>query len=144
MSASLAPRTRLTYDSAWKSYCSFCLANGLQHLPILEHKIILYFTKLANTKVSHRSLQVYLSALSFHSQISGTPIKVHDMHRLYHVMRGIKRPQGNTLIRPRWCPITMSHMFTLHSYLSSYIPIKDGTMLFSAICFAFFGLMRSA
>ena len=144
ISASLANRTKKTYASAWKSYCSFCSSNCLHAIPFLENNIILFFTHLAGRSVSHNSLKVYLSALTFHGSLLGSPLIVRDMPLLYHTLRGIKRTQGNQLIRPRRNPINIQHMLRLRQYLFNYIPVEDGVMLSCAASLAFFGLMRSA
>ena len=144
VAASLAPRTKKTYDSVWQSYCNFCMANQLTIVPVAEANIIFFFTHLTTRHVSHRSLQVYLSALSYYSHMLGSPISTQHMHTLYHTMRGIKRTQGKSLIQERRNPITAQHMVLIKRYLESYIPINDGIMLFCACSFAFFGLMRSA
>ena len=144
MASSLAPRTIQTYASAWKSYSTFCITNGLTVLPVTEIKLMDFFTHAALRSISHKSLTVYLSGLSYHSEIRGLPLVLADMHSLYRLMRGIRRTQGNSLTRVKRCPVTINQMFILKSYLRFCFPDRDGTMLWCAFTSAFFGLLRSA
>ena len=144
MAASLAPRTIQTYASAWKSYSTFCIINGLAVTPVTEIKLMEFFTHAALRSISHKSLTVYLSGLGYHSEIRGQPFCLADMHSLYRLMRGIRRTQGNSLTRVKRCPITINHMFLLQSYLHFCFPNNDGRMFWCAFTSAFFGLLRSA
>ena len=144
MAASLAPRTIQTYASAWKSYSTFCIINGLAVTPVTEIKLMDFFTHAALRSISHKSLTVYLSGLGYHSEIRGQPLCLAEMHSLYRLMRGIRRTQGNSLTRVKRCPITINQMFLLESYLHFCLPNNDGIMFWCAFTSAFFGLLRSA
>ena len=141
---SLAARTKQTYASAWKSYNTFCITFSLHTIPITEYKLIHYVTHMATTKIAHQSIQVYISGLAFHGQMYGAPFKISDMSNLYHVMRGIKRSQGNSCTKAKRIPITIRHMQQIHKYLIMVYPNVDGKMVWSAVTLAFFGLLRSS
>ena len=107
MSASLAPNSQSTYKSAWKSYLNFCIGHGLQPLPATERNLILYFTHAAIRNIAHSSMTVYLSGLRHHCRLLGHDINIDNMNCLYHLLRGIRRTQGNSLTRPIRQPIKL-------------------------------------
>ena len=144
MRESLAPRTTKTYASAWKSYTTFCITNDLLILPVSEQNLLYYFTHAAIRKISHRSLSVYLSALLHHARLNSAPFYVSEMDRLYMLLRGIRRTQGNSLVRIKRPPITFQHLSTLQFFFKICYPNRDGLMLWCACTMAFFGLLRSA
>ena len=144
MVASLAKRTQQTYTAAWKSYSTFCVTNDLAVWPVTEVKIVDFVTHAALRQLSHKTLTVYLAGLKYFSQIHGYQLEVGSMHILYHVMRGIRRTQGNTLTRAKRSPITVHHLHILLSYLNICYPNSDGKMLWCSFTMAFFGLLRSS
>ena len=144
MSASLAPNSKSTYKSAWKSYINFCIGHGLQPLPATERNLILYFTHAAIRNIAHSSMTVYLSGLRHHCQLFGHDINIESMNSLYHLLRGIRRTQGNSLTRPKRQPIKLSHLSKLHFYVSLHFKTSDANMLWCAFTMAFFGLLRSS
>lgn len=144
LSASIAPRTKQTYTSAWKSYSTFCASMQLERLPITEMKLIYFCTHLATNNLAHKSIQVYISGLSFHGTLYGYPFQFSSMNTLYLIMRGIRRRQGNSLTRVRRAPITIQLLHRIRQYLSIHFSTHDRHMVWSAVTLAFFGLLRSA
>ena len=143
MSASLAPKSKSTYKSAWKSYLNFCIGHGLQPLPATERNLILYFTHAAIRNIAHSSMTVYLSGLRHHCQLLGHEINIDNMNGLYHLLRGIRRTQGNSLTRPIRQPIKLHHLSKLHFYVALSFKAADANMLWCAFIVAF-GLLCSS
>ena len=96
---------------------------------------------MANRRLAHQSLQVYLSGLSFYSRMFRAPLKITEMHNLYHTSRAIRRSRGNSLTRIKGLPISIRQILT---YIRVVYPNKDGKMLWCAVTMAYFGLLRSA
>ena len=144
MSASLAPNSKSTDKSAWKSYLNFCIGHGLQPLPATERNLVLYFTHAAIRNIAHSSMTVYLSGLRHHCQLLGHDINIDNMNCLYHLLRGIRRTQGNSLTRPIRQPIKLHHLSKLHFYVALHFKAADANMLWCAFTVAFFGLLRSS
>ena len=59
----LATSTQKAYASAQKRYSDFCTLHHLQLLPASEQQVCKFVCYLAETKLSHSSIKVYLSAL---------------------------------------------------------------------------------
>ena len=67
------------------------------------------------------------------------------MPRLYYLLRGIKRTQGNRHSRPLRLPITVVHLKRILIWLCrSALPINDRRLWWSACTLAFFGLLRAS
>ena len=103
-----------------------------------------YVTFSALQRISYKSLTVYLSGINFHAQLRSSSFDFSSMPRLYYLLRGIRRSQGNSLIKERRQPITVQHMLVLNRHLAICYPNNDGVMLWSACTMAFFGMLRSA
>ena len=83
------------------------------------------------------------TVIKYFSQTMGSPFATTEMHGLYHLLRGIRRIQGNSLSRPRRQPITLNHLSSLRYYFFVNYP-ADHLMLWCASTMAFFGLLRSS
>ena len=90
-------------------------------------------------------MKTYLSAIAFHSRISGYPLVHENMPRLHYLFRGIRRIQAVTLPKRRLrIPISVHHLSALRQHFQqSYYP-HDALMLWAASTSAFFGLLRSS
>ena len=141
---SLAPNTFSTYRSGWSSYTHFCSLHGLPPVPPSDTILSSYASHLADRRITHGTIHVYLSAIAFHSQLLGHRIDYNSMPTLHYVLMGIRRLQGNTLRRPPREPITPPLLIRLRSYLAQAYPPADALMLWSAFSSAFFGLLRSS
>ena len=138
----LGPNTHRAYTSAFNSYLQFCHQSGIQEFPITEQQLSLYVTSLS-TRLACKTIKSYLSGIQYFSLYAGQPIQISDMDRLYYIMRGIKRRQGNRFSRGLRQPITVLHMQQILQHLrrSSFLP-RDRQLWWSAITLAFFGLLR--
>ena len=141
---SLAPNTFSTYRSGWSSYQHFCFVHGLPPLPPTETVLSTYVSHLADRRITHGTINVYLSAVAYHSQLSGHRIDYSTMPTLRYVLAGIRRLQGNSLLRPKRAPITTRHLARLRAYIAQAYPPRDALMLWAAFSSAFFGLLRSS
>jgi hypothetical protein len=140
----LAPSSRSTYRSGWSSYLQFCSLHGLPPLPVSDLSLTYFVSALADRLLSHATIQVYLSAASYHSRLLGFPVDYDAMPRLHYVLMGIRRSQGGRLSRPPRDPIASSHLLALRRHLSRFSIPRDALMLWAAVTSAFFGLLRSS
>lgn len=140
----LADSTRATYQSSFNSYVIFCTQINTQPFPVQQPYLQYFVTALAR-RLSYRTIKVYLSGIQYHSVRHGYQSNIAAMDQLYYLLRGIRRSQGNSHMRPRRAPITISNMYSLLNFIraSQYHP-TDQLMLRSAVTLAFFGLLRSA
>ena len=141
---SLAPSTQATYRSGWDSYCRFCTGHALPTLPPTDRVLSAFVSHLADRLVTHGTIQVYLSAIAFHSQLLSGHLVVTSMPLLHCVLRGIRRVQGSRLLRPPREPITPRHMLHLREHIVRCFCRHDALMLWAAFTSAFFGLLRSS
>ena len=144
LSHALAPSTLSTYRSDWSSYRQFCCQHGLHLIPPTDTVLSRYASHLADRRVTHGTIHVYLSAIAFHSQLQGHRIDYNSMPTLHYVMLGIRRLQGSSLLRPPREPVTPRLMLQLRTYLLHALPAHDGLMVWAAFSSAFFGLLRSS
>ena len=140
----LAPTTLQSYTSAFQRYQLFCLHASLHPFPVSEHNLVLFCTHLS-IHVAAKTIKSYLSGVRFHSVALGHYFDVTSMPRLYYVLRGIKRSQGNSHRLPLRQPITMAHLRQLLSWLqTSTLPSQDRHLWWTACTLAFFGLLRTS
>lgn len=140
--SSLAPSTLQSYTASFHRYQLFCSQASLSTFPVIEHNLILFCTYLSN-HVAASTIKSYLSGIRFHAIALGFPFDVAAMPRLYYILRGIKRTQGNRHQLPLRKPITMLHLTAILSWLQhSSISTNDRCLWWSACTLAFFGLLR--
>ena len=142
----LANSTRKNYRSCFKQYKAFCKGHSIQHFPITEQTLFLFCTYLATRRyrpITYKSIKGYLSAIRYKGIVKGFIISFNGMNRLYYVLRGIKRHQGNRLHRPPRSPITIQHLAYLHNFIHTLpVSCQDKALYWSACTMAFFGLLR--
>ena len=143
ISHSLAPNTQSTYMSGARSYVGFCWQFRFRPFPASEDNLCSFAVFLAERPLSYRTIKVYLFAVQHHSLMFGYPIRFVEMQYLFHVLRGIRRMQGSSLIRPPRAPITVSHLWIMFGFLSaSQFSPHNKAMWKSVVLTAFFGLLR--
>lgn len=139
---SLAPSTRRNYDSALATYEWFCNDIGHQTFPVLEQTLILFATNLASYS-SHQNIKLHMAAIKHFAIINGFPVSFKEYHRLYLLVRGIKRSLGSSRSLPKRLPITPPLLRIINQNLfNSSRHYKDKIMLWAAITTAFFGFLR--
>ena len=140
--SALAPSTLTTYRTGFRSYRLFCIHSGHSLFPLEEFRLQRYVVSLAN-RLAFKTIKVYLSGIQFFGILIGSNIRIASFPRLFYVLRGIRRLQGDRFRRPRRLPITYQHMLIMASriQLQRYTPFES-LMLRSASALAFFGLLR--
>ena len=107
----------------------------------LQQNLILFITSISN--VSYSSLKIHLAAIKYQAEVHGYSIPNNSLHRLYLLLHGIKRSQGNRNKKPKRLPITptllKAMLKNLFNSSRSYI---DKIMIRSAFLTAFFGFLR--
>ena len=145
MKNAVANSTNRNYRSCFRQYRRFCKQHSFDYFPVLEHILVLFCTFLATKEnaISFKSIKSYLSAVRYKAILKGFSTSFHGMDRLYYVLRGIKRHQGNLHGRPPRSPITTHHLTILHGFINA-LPIgnHDKALYWSACTLAFFGLLR--
>lgn len=149
---SIAPSTKVTYDTALRCYKKYCLMAlpaynvGLSLLPPLTEEILMNFSSHCHNhlRLSYSTIKLYLCGLKFHYNIMGVPLPLFiNFTRLQLLLRGIKRTSSHT--RPQRLPITGNILFVLCSKLDTgvFSPFLD-KMLKAVFVTAFFGFLRCA
>ena len=138
---SLSRNTRNTYKSALQSYLKFCSQMAFIPLPSNEHILMLYVAS-SFQRLGFKTLKVYLAGIQYSSIMQGYPLSVADMHRLHYALRGIRRIQGNSFVRPIRQPILLSHIDQLRWFYNTHFPSPDNYMLIAASLLAYYGLLQ--
>lgn len=145
MALAIAPSTSQRYATCLKKYISFCNQLNLQVFPLHEQNMILFTTHMA-TSSSYSNIKVHLAAIKFFADIHGhNPYNnsSNHLHRLYLVLRGIRRVHGSKYKRPKRAPITPTLLKVIHRNLfNSSTVYEDKLMLWAAMLTAFFGFLR--
>lgn len=68
----IAPSTRSSYESGWRSYLGFCAAFSLPLLPAAEISLCQFAVHLS-TSISYQTIRSYLSAIRFFKIRAGLP-----------------------------------------------------------------------
>ena len=138
----LAPSTLVTYRSGFRSYQLFCRQSTCSLFPLVEYNLQRYAVSMAN-RIAFKTIKVYLSGVQFFSFLIGCNVRLSNFPRLYYVLRGIRRLQGNRFHRPRRLPITYQHMSVLfhHVQMQQYSGFQS-LMVGTTCALAFFGLLR--
>ena len=140
----VASSTARTYQSAKRRYACFCQAANCQLLPLTEASLSKFVSHLANQKLKHQTIKVYLSALR-HLQIAeglGNPFLPGSFPRLEYILKGIKHTPSAQSKETR-LPITPPILRSLWSVWSAQVNDPDVVMLWAACCLGFFGFMRA-
>ena len=141
---SLAASTLRLYQLASRNYSLFCTNTNLNSLPVTEFNLMFYVTSLAS-RLSYKSIKVYLSGIQFHALTLGHQFSIPTMHQLYYLLRGIRRTQGNSRSRARRLPITIPNLYQLQRFIKNMTSsTHDKRLFWSAVTLGFFGLLRSS
>ncbi len=144
--AALAPRTQLTYSSAYRRYMQFCSSHHYTPFPLCEPVLCQYAVFLAGGKLKAQSIKSYLSAVRYYQILNGfTDPFASGMYRLEYVLKGIKAEQarsGAARHRTR-LPVTPHILRKIREVLEAESGKADNIMLWAAVCTCFFGFLRS-
>ena len=142
IATSIAPSTQRQYNRNFHQYRRFCNKYRLLLFPLQQESLILFATRLSRT-TSHKNISCKLSAIKFHSHLHGFDADFSSFHRLYRLIRGIKRCQANSFSKPKRLPITPPMLHVLFSNLmTSPMFYADKLMIWAAMLTAFFGFLR--
>ena len=84
-----------------------------------------------------------MAAINYFSHTKGYTPNINKFHRLYLLLRGIKRTQGKKFTKQKRAPITPAILRNINSNLFNSSKIyEDKIMLWTAILVAFFGFLR--
>ena len=111
-------------------------------IPTTESILCYFVTHLART-VQHDTIKVYLSATKHLHLQQNYHLELDKFIRLQYVLRGIKRSQTKTTkIR---LPILQEHMEMFYHLLHPFsVRNRDNSMIWAAMCIAFFGFLRTS
>ena len=139
---SVASSTKRQYHSCLKRYVGLCKTLDLVVFPLQQQNVILFASELSSGS-SCKNIKVHLAAIKFFSQIHGYTSLFTSFNRLYLLLRGIKRRQGNKHRKPKRIPITTRMLEEIRFELfNSSKRYEDKLMLWVAMLTAFFGFLR--
>ena len=142
LNMAIAPSTNQNYSAALRTYESFCHHHKQPPFPPLEQTLVLFATHIASYS-SHSNIKIHMAAIKHFAIIKGCTPQFERFHRLYLLIRGIKRSQGTSRSIPKRHPITPLLLHTINKNLfSSSRLYEDKVMLWTAILVAFFGFLR--
>lgn len=139
---SIAPSTGRNYESALRTFLSFCTHHQLTPFPPAEQTLVLFATNVASYS-SHSNIKRHMAAIKFSTALRGFSVRFENFQQLYLLIRGIKRSQGNKYSNPKRLPITPQILHTInHNLFNSSRLYADKVMLWTATLVAFFGFLR--
>ena len=136
LASSLSQNTVNTYSSGIRQYLRFCQAYSVSPLPLVEGTLENFCVHMG-ASVGYRSLKVYLCGVQLWCTMNGFYDKVADMERLHYVLRGIRRLQGNTHIRPPRAPVTVSMLESMYDAAALFPSAHDCALVRSVVTLAF-------
>ena len=140
---SLAASSASTYMTGVRSYHNFCLSQSIIVFPVSQESLCYFVAAEANRGLGYNSIKVYLCGVLHQNTLLGFRAAVSDYPILFHMLRGIRRVQGNSRRRAPKLPITPQHMSSIALYIrQSNMPRRDKLMFMAAVLAAFFGLLR--
>ena len=110
--------------------------------PTQEQNVILFVTELAITH-SHSNIKIHMAAINHFSAVDGYGTNLQKFQRLYLLIRGIKRSQGDKFRKKKRDPVTPAMLRHINQELFNSSRIyEDKVMIWTAILTAFFGFLR--
>ena len=141
LTRSLAVSSTSTYNVGVRQYLAFCQQVRVPSIPLSED-VLENFCVSLSSRISQKSIKVYLSGVQHWSKLQGCRVLIKDMHRLKYVLSGIRRAQGNSFTRPIRPPVTVPMLEQICAFVARTESPFDCDMLTSAVLLAFFGLLR--
>ena len=141
LSKALAPTTSSLYRTAFKKFASFCQWDRRSVLPLQEQALIRFVTQQAH-RLRYQSIRTYLSGIQFYSLARGYPHLIAHMHKLFLVLRGIRRAQAESYTSSQKRPMTLWHILMLFDFVEARYSPVDAAMLRTAFSFAFYAMLR--
>ena len=139
---SLAPGTNAQYSRMYRDYKLFCYHSKLRYVPVSQEVLLLYCSYLSR-RMGYKCIKSYLSGIRFNFIIRNRIFDLSNMHKLYYMLRGIRRVQGSSHSRPARSPISTTHLVLIHNLLySGSYSVYERRLYWSASTLAFFGLLR--
>ena len=125
-----------------QSFRTFCNYYDLNPRPPSEQTLILYGTHVASYS-SHSNVKLHMAAIKHFTITAGHYLDFKNFHRLYLLLKGIKRAHGKRYSLPKRQPITPSLLHLIKQNLfNSSRAYEDKLMLWAALTTAFFGFLR--
>ncbi|XP_057308088.1 uncharacterized protein LOC130645976 [Hydractinia symbiolongicarpus] len=138
--SALSPNARSTYLSGIRSFQRFCNEISAPMFPLKELTLQLFVTFLAG-RVKFSTIKVYLCGIQYQSNFCGYNEKLVSMHKLFYVLRGIRRCHPPVVSRR--LPITPAHLHEMLTYIdhTQFSP-HDKALWKCIILVAFFVFLR--
>ena len=123
-------------------YVSFCREENLRPFPLHEGNVIIFVTSLA-TAASYSAINIYLAGIKFVAKRHGFNSDFSKFNRLYLVIRGIKRAQGDQFKKAKRAPVTPNVLMVARCRLfNSSRNFGDKVMIWAAMLCAYFVFLR--
>lgn len=133
--AALAKKTRLNYESDWKSFCAWCQKNNLPSLPAPPVVVASYLSERASSGIKPGTLTGDLSAISKMHERAGHVSPTRDPG-VKNVMKGIRRTHK---VKPnKKAPVAPGDLAAaLDAFGESPTAIRNRAILLLGFCGAF-------
>ena len=93
--------------------------------------------------MSYKNISQHIAGIKYYTHVAGHDLDVTSYPRLYRLLRGIRRSQGNRYNKPPRIPITPPLLSSLGRNLwNSSTHFQDKMMLWAAMLTAFHGFLR--
>lgn len=137
LASSLSENTISTYSSGIRQYVRFCERFGLLPLPVTEGGLENFCVSLFHS-VGYKSLKVYLCGVQLWSRMNRHTECIAAMDRLRYVLRGIRKLQGNSHIRPPRQPVSIQMLLFMFQAAELFPFAHDRDLIRAATTMAFF------
>ena len=140
----LADSTQRAYKSGQNRFLAFCRQANYKAVPASETVLCHFVSYLAEQKLKHKTIKVYLSAIRFLHISEGAGDPFHpSLDRLQYTLRGIKRVEAYSKTERRErLPISPNILRKVKAVWEASGSDPDIVMLWAACCLAFFGFLR--
>ena len=142
-SRGLAAVTWKTYQAGQRPYLEFCEQATIPPLPASESALCHFVTVLANNRIAHKTIKIYLSAVHQLYIEKGLPEpRMEKMSKLSHVLRGVctMQPTNSRFTR---LLITPGILLRIKKGWEREPLVQDKAMLWAALLLCYFGFFRS-
>ena len=130
---SLSTNSWRAYNTAWRSFAKELNQLGFFTLLPLREDLLEIYVVSVSERLAYGTIKSYLSGIKFRHTLAGFSVDNLFQDRLRLLLRGIRRMQGNSRVRPKRIPITTGDLHTLNSWSNTHLSMYDASLV-QAMC----------